>query len=69
MKVCRTNNDPAVTGQHFLDAVKKYGGCPTLLRTDNVTENIKMAAIQAYFGGGGEDDLAGVSAHRVITWQ
>lgn len=64
LKVCRTNNNPAVTGQHFLDAVKKYGGCPTLLRSDNGTENVIMAGIQSYFRCDGEDDLAGVKAHR-----
>jgi hypothetical protein len=48
LKVSRTNNDPAVTGQHFLDAIATYGGCSTLLRTDNGTENVNMAAIQAF---------------------
>ncbi|XP_028416034.1 uncharacterized protein LOC114539597 [Dendronephthya gigantea] len=64
LKVSRTNNDPAVTGQHFLDAISKYGGCPTLLRTDNGTENVNMAAIQAFLRCGGEDELAGSNAHR-----
>ena len=64
LKVCRTNNDPAVTGQHYLDAVKKYDGCPVLLRTDNGTENVIMAAMQAYFRSDGDDELAGVNAHR-----
>ena len=64
LKVCRTNNDPAVTGQHYLDAVKKYNGCPKLLRTDNGTENVIMAAMQAYFRSDGDDELAGINAHR-----
>ena len=64
LKVCRTNNDPAVTGQHYPDAVKKYDGCPILLRTDNGTENVIMAAMQAYFRSDGDDELAGVNAHR-----
>jgi hypothetical protein len=64
LKVSRTNNDPAVTGQHFLDAIAKYGGCPTLLRTDNGTENVNMAAIQSYLHSSGEDDFAGASAHK-----
>ena len=62
--MCRTNNDPAVTGQLFLDAIAHYGGCPTLLRTDNGTENVNMAAIQAFLRSSAEDDLAGVNAHR-----
>ena len=64
LKVCKTNNNPAVTSQHFLDAVKKYGGCPTLLRTDNGTENVIMAAMQAYFRTSGDDEMAGINAHR-----
>lgn len=64
LKVCKTNNDPAVTGKHFLDAISKYGGCPMLLRTDNGTENILMAGMQAYFRSSGEDHLAGCKAHR-----
>ena len=64
LKVCKTNNDPAVTGKHFLDAISKYGRCPMLLRTDNGTENALMAGMQAYFRSNGEDDLAGCKAHR-----
>ena len=64
LTVSRTNNDPAVTGQHFLDAVSKYGGCPTLLRTNNGTENVNMAAMQAFLHCMGEDDLAGSNTHR-----
>ena len=62
LKLSRTNNDPAVTGQHFLDAIAKYGGCPLLLRTDNGTENVNMAAIQAYLRSSREDDFAGANA-------
>ena len=64
LKVSRTNNDPAVTGQHFLDAVEKYDGCPSILRTDDGTENVNMAAIQAYLRSSGEDDFAGANAHK-----
>ena len=63
LKVCRTNNDPAITGQLFLNAVRKYDGCPTLLRTDNGTENV-MAGMQCYFRSNGADEFAGVKAHR-----
>ena len=64
LKVCKTNNDPAVTGKHFLDAISKYGGCSMLLRTGNGTENILMAGMQAYFRSSGEDHLAGCKAQR-----
>lgn len=67
LKVCRTNNDPAITGQHFLNAVREYGGCPTILRTDNGTENVIMAAMQSYFRCNGDDEYAGEKAHRYGT--
>lgn len=67
LNVCRSNNDPAVTGQLFLRAVQKYGGCPTLLRTDNGTENVILAGMQSYFRSNGDDEFAGVKAHRYGT--
>ena len=36
LKVSRTNNDPAVVAGFFFEAVQSAGGCPTILRTDNV---------------------------------
>lgn len=66
-KVCRTNNDPAVIGHFFLNAVKEFGGCPTVLRTDNGTENTILAAIQSYFRCDGDDEFAGEKSHRYGT--
>ena len=48
LKVSRTNNDPAVVSGFYLEAVPEEGGCPTVLRTDNGTENTVMASIQSY---------------------
>ncbi|CAB4012657.1 Hypothetical predicted protein [Paramuricea clavata] len=57
----------AITEQHFLNAVREYGGCPTILRTDNGTENVIMAAMQSYFRCNGDDEYAGEIAHRYGT--
>lgn len=46
LKVTRSNNDPAITGNFFLEAVQNEGGCPIVLRSDNGTENTVMAAMQ-----------------------
>ena len=54
---------PLLVMQLFLNAVRKYDGCPTLLRTDNGTENV-MAGMQCYFRSNGADEFAGVKAHR-----
>ena len=64
LKVCKTNNDPAITGKFYLDCVKSVGGCPTLLCTDPGTENGSMAAMQCYFWSNHDDDLSGTNAHR-----
>lgn len=64
LKVCRSNNNTFVTGQHFFNAVKKYGGCPTMLRTDNGAENVYMAAMQSLLRSEGENDFAYCNAHR-----
>ena len=59
LKVSRTNNDPAVVAGFFLEAVQK-SGCPTILRTDNGTENTTMASVQSYFRAEGQDEHAGI---------
>jgi hypothetical protein len=64
LKVCRTNNDPAVTASFYLEYVRLVNGCPILLRTDCGTENGTMAAMQCYFRSGAHDEFAGINAHK-----
>ena len=59
LKVSRTNNDPAVVAVFFLEAVQIAGGCPTILRTDNGTENTVMASVQSYLRSDSQDEHAG----------
>ena len=40
------------------------GGCPTILRTDNGTENVIVAGMQCFFRCTGFDSYAGIKAHR-----
>ncbi len=44
----------------YLEAVRYKGGCPTVLRTDNGTENTVMASIQSYFRADAQDEHAGI---------
>ena len=44
----------------YLEAVRYEGGCPTVLRTDNGTENTVMASIQSYFRADAQDEHAGI---------
>ena len=64
LNVARTNNRPAVIAKFFINAVIKGGGCPTILRTDNGTENVIVAGMQCFFRCNGIDNYAGVEGHR-----
>ena len=60
LKVSRTNNDPAVVAGFFFEVVQSAGGCPTILRTDNGTENTVMASVQSYLRSDSQDEHAGI---------
>ena len=64
LKICPSNNDPSHVASLFYDCVFSNKGCPRVLRTDCGTENGTMAAMQCYFRGSGNDDQAGLNAHR-----
>ncbi len=67
LEMARTNNDPAVVANFYLKTIVEEGGCPTILRTDNGTENVVVAGMQCFFRCDGTDDYAGVRAHRYGT--
>ena len=43
------NNNPAVVAKFFLKNVVEEDGYPTILRTDNGTENVIVAGMQCFF--------------------
>ena len=51
LKVCKSNNNPFNPACFFVEAVKEFGFCPNLLRTDAGTENGIMASIQCALRG------------------
>lgn len=53
-----TNNNPRVIGGYFLEAIKKHGGCPCVVRGDFGTENGHVRDFQTYFRRNGERDSA-----------
>ena len=70
LKVVKSNNNPIVPAFLYLEAVKRYGKCPDLLRTDYGTETGIMAGIQCYFQ---QDDNAqqygkSVANQRIENW-
>ncbi|KAK3600724.1 hypothetical protein CHS0354_027218 [Potamilus streckersoni] len=48
LKVGRSNSDPKVIAKYFLAAVEEYGGCPTFMRGDMATENVRIPTMQTF---------------------
>ena len=72
-----TNNDPDVTVAYFLYCIRSVGGVQRILRADNGTENVNLAAIQRFFRREALDTFAGeksfmygksVSNQRIEAW-
>lgn len=63
LEVVKSNNDPRIPGQLFLDVVRQLKGCPMIVRTDCGTENGIIAATQCYFRSAGNDAFAGYKSH------
>ena len=70
LRVERTNNQPEVIANYYLDCVEEVGGCPVKLRTDCGTENGIMAAIQCDFHGDTDAHIYGPSPanQRIEAW-
>ena len=75
--VAITNNDPGVVAKYFLGYIRSVGGVPRIVRGDNGTENVNMAAIQRFFRRESADAFAGdksfmygrsVSNQRIEAW-
>ena len=64
LEIVRSNNDPNVVGNLFLNCVNDLQFCPTVLRTDRGTENGIMATIQCFLRRNHTDSLSEVKAHR-----
>eukprot|EP00794_Sanderia_malayensis_P016404 gene16404-18041_t len=68
--VDRSNNDPGIIGRAYLDAVKRFGGCPVKVRSDLGTENGIVASAQAFFRNDLSSHTYGTSPHnqRIEGW-
>ena len=60
----KSNNNPKVVAQLYLDTVRSLEGCPQVLRSDCGTENVIVAGIQAYFRATGNDEFFGEKSHQ-----
>ena len=48
LTVVKSNNNPVVPAALYLRAVKEFGVCPILLKTDCGSENADMVGLQCY---------------------
>ena len=58
MEAYTTSSDPKVVASYYVEAVKKHGGCPKIMRADMGTENGHVAVIQRFLRSNGVDNLA-----------
>jgi len=54
-----TNNNPKLVGGYFVKAVTTLGGCPSIVRADNGTENGHVCAIQQFMRRNDADEFSG----------
>ena len=66
-----------IIASYFLGCVKELSGVPRIIRGDQGTENVSVAAMQRFFRRDAQDDFAGqksflygrsVSNHRTEAW-
>lgn len=77
LKVGSSNNNPAVILNYYLDCVKELKGVPRRIRSDNGTENTRVAATHRVFREDDNDSFAGeksfmfgksTSNQRIEAW-
>lgn len=67
LNVSSTNHNSGVILRYYLNCVEKTEGCPTVIRLDRGTENVKMAAVQYAFRENHLDELSGEKSFRFGT--
>lgn len=70
LKVTKSNNNPEIIANFYLDLVSQLGGCPVKLRTDCGTENGTMAAMQCTLKSNIDAHIYGTSPtnQRIEGW-
>ena len=64
LKLTKSNNDPRIIGEFFLNVILERDGCPTLMRTYRGTENGIMATAQCFLRRNDTDSQSSINAHR-----
>lgn len=70
LKVTKSNNNPDIITNFYLECVSKEGGCPLKIRTDCGTENEVMTAMQCTFQNDENGHKYGTSpaTQRIEGW-
>ncbi|XP_061739265.1 uncharacterized protein LOC133556012 [Nerophis ophidion] len=76
MNAFTTSSDPKIIGGYYMEAVKKFGGCPRIVRGDRGTENVKVRDFQRFLrrniddGSGIDSYIEGASTanQRIESW-
>lgn len=64
LEITKSNNNPNVIANLFLNCVKEQQSCPTIIRTDRGTENCVMATAQSFLRRTHHDVISGLKAHQ-----
>lgn len=67
LKCGKSNNDPSVIAQNYIQCVDEFGVFPMRLRTDCGTENGLMAALHCSLRSEHTDEFAGAKSHMYGT--
>ena len=62
LEVGQTNNNPNVVAEYYLNAVKKFGIVPRIIRCDLGTENSTIKLLQPYFRMECDDEFSGMNS-------
>jgi len=70
LKCGHSNHHPGIIAGYYLESVTNVGGYPSRLRTDLGTENVLIAAIQAFVAGSQQAHVYGTSPgnQRIEAW-
>ncbi|XP_061745248.1 uncharacterized protein LOC133544166 [Nerophis ophidion] len=76
MNAFTTSSDPKIIGGYYMEAVKKFGGCPRIVRGDRGTDNVKVRDFQRFLrrniddGSGIDSYIEGASTanQRIESW-
>jgi len=62
LEVSQSNNNPKVIAMYYLEAIRRLGVAPRLLRCDHGTENSTLSLLQPFFRYSDSDCMSGLKS-------